>query len=108
MEGPPPREWGHLKDSAGFWVQAGGIVSTFGGVIAAGAASGGPAWAVPVGLGFVALGVGILLWAMVLRLAHRHALHHMCPDPSVHARQVILSAEEYKELLSERRETSEG
>ena len=115
MEPPPPREWGHLKDSAGFWIQAGGIVTTFGGVIVGGAASGGLQWAVWVGLGIALTGVGIMLWALVLRLAHRHALGHMCPDPRAHegettapADRVSISTEEYKKLILGSNESSES
>jgi hypothetical protein len=59
------------------------------------------------GLGIVVAGAVILLASLVLRLAHRHALHHMCPDPSVHPRPMTFSAEEIESLLAERRESGE-
>lgn len=37
-----------------------------------------------IGLGAVVLGASMVVWALVLFLAHRHAEKHWCPDPEAH------------------------
>jgi hypothetical protein len=83
---------GALRDRAMFWVGVAAVVAVIGGLIA----GVGIAEAVPVGhtvwsdawfdIGAAVVGVGVLMlvWAVVLQLAHGHAMAHMCPDPAAH------------------------
>jgi hypothetical protein len=75
-----------LQDSALFWVALGAAVIVLGGVLmtrAPAKANLSDVW-LTSGLAVALGGCFLLLWALVLFLAHRHAEKHMCPDPSVH------------------------
>lgn len=81
-----------LLDSALFWLAFGAAVIVGGGVgvaVGTGLAVSGheSVWAenwFRVGFAIVLLGGLMLLWALVLFLAHRHAAGHWCPDPDAH------------------------
>lgn len=87
----PPRGRSHLRDSANFWVALGAAVLLASSIsLGIGVArtphnetlwSGG--WFI-AGAAAFSLGVLMLLWALVLFLAHRHAESHMCPNPDAH------------------------
>lgn len=80
-----------LHDSAVFWVALAAAVAVIGGILmGAGVArtqQGHDLWSSGwfiAGVAVTGMGVLMLLYALVLFLAHRHAEGHMCPDPDAH------------------------
>lgn len=82
-----------LHDSALFWVAIAGVLGVIGAALFGLGATeysgvhGARLWSNGwVRLGGIGVGVGALLlvWALVLFVAHHHAEEHWCPDPSAH------------------------
>jgi len=93
---PPPftrplRGRTHLRDSANFWVALGAAVVLASSIPLGIGVARTPhdqtlwscGWFI-AGVGIFAIGALMLLWSLVLFLAHRHAEGHMCPNPEAH------------------------
>ncbi len=98
-----------LFESASFVVAAGGAVALIGGVflgIGVAQVIPNPAaslWSNPwfwIGLILVVIGGLLVVWSVVLFIAHRHAATHWCPDPAAHELRRNASSEDWRRVRS--------